>query len=223
MDDLESFTSDDLKIDTPARIFFSGPSGSGKTSFIKDFLCNSVDVFNHPVKNIVFCYGVDQPMYSEMRELFHGEIKFVYGFPSYIEDYLNNRGQHDLLIVDDLIEEVSESKQFLKYYMKLSHHWNFSIITLTQNLFFKSTHLRSCSLQASAFFLFKTRRGLDQIQTIGRQLFPTNPNFLLESFKKATRGDFGYLFVNLSPRCPDILRIRGNILPQKKMIVYNES
>lgn len=208
----KTFSYDEVQIQSPARLFCSGPSGSGKTTFIRDLLMNG-NAFSKPVDRVIFCYGVYQPMYDEIKSLSHINVTFVQGLPSYVQNYLNNPEKHDLLIIDDLIEEVTDTKFFLQLYTKFSHHWNCSIITVVHNIFFKSKYLRTCTLQSTGIILFKSLRGKDQIRNLSRQIYPQCHKFLLEAFDEETAGDFKYLFVNFSPKCPEELRVRGSILP----------
>jgi hypothetical protein len=214
------FEEKQLKEKTPIRWMCSGPSGSGKTTFIKKLLCHLEEIFDKPIHNIVICYGANQKLYDEMRREFPKEIKFVHGFPTYIENYINNPNVHDLLIIDDLIEDVSNSEFYMKLQMKFGHHWNCSIITLLHNLFFQSKYLRTCSLQQTAFVLFKTIRGKQQIQVLGKQILPGQSKFLVDSFEDATKQPYSYLFINMSQECPDELRVRGNIFPYETMVIY---
>jgi len=209
-----------MKEKAPIRWMVSGPSGSGKTSFVKKLLYNLEEIFVQPVNNIVICYGTYQPLYDEIRKHFPKEVKFVHGLPNYIESYINNPKVHDLLIIDDLMQEISKSDFYLNLQMKFSHHWNCSIITLLHNLFFPSKHLRTCSLQQTGFVLFKTIRGSQQVQVLGKQIFPGKNKFLRESFEDATTDPYSYLFINMSQECPDCLRIRGNIFPYELMTAY---
>ena len=43
--------------------------------------------------------------------------------------------QPRLLVIDDLMEEFSSSKDIADVYTKFSRHYNYSIVTPTQNLF----------------------------------------------------------------------------------------
>ena len=217
---MEVIDGEELKISTPARIFCSGPSGCGKTSLIRDILYHADDIFDQPVRNIVFCYGSEQPLYEQLRTQFPKEITFVRGFSSSIADYIYNRKFHDLLIIDDLIHDASKTDFFMKLHTTLSHHWNCSVITVTQNPYFQSKHMRTCNLQATGLILFKTLRGKDQIKRIGQQVFPEKKNFLMNSYNKATDTPFSYLFVDLSVSGNEMLSMRSNILPHQRTIVF---
>ena len=210
-----------MKISAPARLFCSGPSGSGKTTLIRDILYHADDIFTRPVRNIIFCYASEQPIYEHLRAFFPKEITFVKGFSPSIADYISNRNHHDLLIIDDLIQDVANSEFFMKLYTGLSHHWNCSIVTITQNPYFQSKHMRTCNLQATGLILFKTLRGKDQIQRLGSQVFPEKKGYMMQCYNLATeRKPFSYLFVDLSVSGDDSLSVRDNVIPHQKTIIF---
>ena len=220
-DGFKEISGESLLIKTPARIFCAGPSGSGKTTFVKDLLLN-LETLDKPVRNIVFCYSADQPIYQELRDSYPKEITFVHGFSPSIQTLIDDPNHHDLVIFDDLIHEAGSSDFFLKLYTTYSHHWNCSIFTLSQNIYYQSKFLRTCNLQATGLVLFKTVRGLDQIMTLGRQICPHNPGFLRDIFVDATNVEHSYLFVDLTPFCPEELVFRTNVFPHKRTFVYKK-
>ena len=67
----------------------------------------------------------------------------------------------------------------------------------------------------------KNLRNSSQISRLGRELFPKNPQMLLESFQDSMKVPYGYLVVDISPQFNrDDLRLRSNIFPGEDMIVY---
>jgi hypothetical protein len=50
------------------------------------------------------------------------------------------------------------------------------------------------------------------VTTLGRQMYPSRRNFLLQTFDKATEKPYGYLLVDLKPTTPDSLRLRTDVL-----------
>src|SRR5258706_1291764 len=53
---------------------------------------------------------------------------------------------------------------------KISHHRNVSVLYLTQNLFFKSKHSRTMSLNSHYIIVFKNPRDVTQIKTLAAQM-----------------------------------------------------
>ena len=94
--------------------------------------------------------------------------------------------------------------------MEGSHHRNLSVVTLNQNLFFGKdpTQRRNCHY----LVLFNNLVDRQPIETLGRQMYPTRRNFLLQKFDDATKEPYSYLVVDLKPATPDYLRLRTDVL-----------
>ena len=114
-----------------------------------------------------------------------------------------------LLILDDLMREADDSVS--DNFTKFSHHRNISVVFLTQNMFFKSAHSRTMSINTHYLIVFKNPRDALQIATLGRQMYPGKSKFLVEAFKQATDKPHGYLLMDYKSNTPDIIRLRSNI------------
>ena len=68
--------------------------------------------------------------------------------------------------------------------------------------------------------VFKNPRDSLGISTLARQMYPHSTNFLLQSFQDATKRPHGYLLLDLQQLTPENMRLRTNILPGEKQIVY---
>jgi hypothetical protein len=197
-----------------------GPTNSGKTRLLFELLKHE-DVFTTPVHKIHFCYGVDQPLYDEMKRVLP-DIEFHEGLPSRhdLESWNIEEPKHKILAIDDLASEASTSKDVLNIFCKYAHHYNFFCILLSQNAFNPGKEFRTISLNTHYFFLFRNRRDELQIQTLGRQIFPRQLNYFMDSYKKATELQYGYLLVDLSPHSDQTFKLRSRILPNQLMTVY---
>jgi hypothetical protein len=80
--------------------------------------------------------------------------------------------------------------------------------------------MRTLSLNSHYLILFKNPRDHLQIATLARQMYPGKSQFLVEAFEDATKQPHGYILIDLKPQTEEELRIRSNILPSDKMIVY---
>ncbi len=68
--------------------------------------------------------------------------------------------------------------------------------------------------------VFKNPRDSLGISTLARQMYPNNTKYLLESFQDATKKPYGYLLLDLHQLTTENMRLRTNILPGEKQIVY---
>ncbi len=66
------------------------------------------------------------------------------------------------------------------------HHKSFSIILITQNLFFQGKTSRTITLNTHYIILYKNPRDAMQIMVLGRQIFPGNTKYFMECYQDAT-------------------------------------
>ena len=125
-----------------------------------------------------------------------------------------------LVIVDDLMSQCSQNQSMSDLFTKGSHHRGVSVMYLTQNLFPPGRQSRTISLNSHYMIVFKNPRDSLGISTLARQMYPNSTNFLLQSFQDATKRPYGYLLLDLHQLTPENMRLRTNILPGEKQIVY---
>ena len=191
-------------------MIIAGPSRCGKTVFTFRFINEAHSLITPPPDKIVYCYGEYQEIFCE-----YPQVEFTEGLP----DMSRFDGkQRILLIIDDLLSETNDEVE--KIFTKGSHHRNISAIFLSQNLFYKSKHNRTMSLNAHYLVLFKNPRDVTQVTTLGRQMYPGRSKFLLESFKDATDRPYGYLLIDLKGETEEKYRIRTNIFPNEVQYAY---
>ena len=65
-------------------------------------------------------------------------------------------------------------------------------------------------------------RNRSQIGYLGRELFPKNPNMLLESYEDCMKDSYGYLIVDLNPHSDDKYRLRTHIFPGQDVLIYKD-
>ncbi|GBM51001.1 hypothetical protein AVEN_162867-1 [Araneus ventricosus] len=142
-------------------------------------------------------------------------VEFHEGLPSNINTISNA-----LIIIDDLMSELSNNDKLTKLFTKGSHHRNLSIIFIVQNIFHKGKEMRDISLNAHYMFLFKNPRDRSQAMHLGRQLYPNNVKFFREVYEDATAKAFSYLLIDLTPQTDDSMRLRTGLFPGDKYYVY---
>lgn len=206
-----------LKLIHPSTCLISGPTGSGKTQFVS--LLIEHDMIEPKPEHIQILYGEWQPAYDKLQVI-RPDIDFIKGFPPNLYDSLDPKIRN-LVILDDQMSKIGDSKDLGRLFTEGSHHRNLSIIYIVQNLFDKGKSQRTVSLNSQYFVLFKNPRDTSQIQVLARQMFPKNTKFLVGSFIDATTKPYGYLFIDLRPETEDELRVRTFIFPGEETIVYN--
>ncbi len=173
-------------------------------------------MIDSPPENIVYFYAEYQDAFGEIQTLVP-QIKFEQGLSDNILDSINPETRN-LFIVDDMMGE--KDAIIAKLFTKKSHHGNLSVIYIVQNLFHHSKEHRTISLNASYLCLTKNVRDASQIVHLAKQLYPNNTKFFQQAYQLATKEPYSYLFVDLTPTCPDEIRVRSGIFPTDTHYVY---
>lgn len=202
----------DTRWQHPFTAIIAGPTSSGKSWFIKTLLRERSSQITENIDEIIYCIPEGQIVDSEMiYNTLHEGIPDVQMFAD-----LKPR----LVILDDLMREANSS--VVDMFTKGSHHYNLSVIFVTQNIFNQVKGCRDISLNAHYIVCFKNPRDKQQILHLSKQVNPENPKYIQEAYIDATTRPFGYLLFDLRQTTPDIIRYRTNIFKKDKPsnIVY---
>jgi len=194
----------------PFTAIIAGPSGSGKTVFTRKLIEHASRIIDPPPQRIVWCYGIYQPFFNEMKS-----VEFIEGVP---DVNLFDGQQRTLLILDDLMHETDD--RVSQIFTRVSHHKSLSVLYLTQNLFYKTKQNRTMSLNAHYLVLFKNPRDMTQISHLAAQMYPGKSKYMIESYRDATSVPFSYLLVDLKSDTEEKMRLRSNIFPGETTYVY---
>ena len=120
-----------------------------------------------------------------------------------------------LLVLDDMMDSLEGGVADL--FTKGSHHKNISVIAVTQNVFHQSKFQRTISLNTDFMILFKNPRDGSQIQHLARQMYPKDPEYLVQGYERVmTLGPYSYLFIDLRQETLNNTRLRANILEDEE-------
>ena len=161
-----------------------------------------------------------------MRKLYcFGEYQNVFDNYSNVEfhDWLPDLVTFDgksrtLLVLDDLT--TSTDDRIVDLFTKISHHRNFSVVYLTQDIFYKIKQSRTLSLNSHYLVLFINARDASQVANLARQMYHGKSAFMIEAFKNAASAPYGYLLIDLKQETDDNLRIRSGLFPEDDLFVY---
>ena len=126
----------------PFTMMIAGPTSCGKTVLLKQILENRI-IKPVPV-HIVWYYKIWQPLYTEMMSTVPG-ISFVEGLPD-PDELMQNPEIPRLFVLDDLMAGGMENKEVSSMFTEGSHHHNFSVCFIVQNLFYGGKMQRTISL-----------------------------------------------------------------------------
>jgi hypothetical protein len=162
---------------------------------------------------IVWCYGEWQEKLRSLPE----NVLLSEGLGGI---QLIDENERNLLILDDLMDEAGQASEVSELFTKGSHHRNLSVILITQNLFHQGKKMRTISLNAHYFVLFKNPRDAGQIRHLAGQLFPGQTKYLVDAYKQATSKPHGYLLLDLTQSTPDNRRVLSDVLPGQEGFLY---
>jgi thymidine kinase len=120
---------EDLKIKIPSGMVISGSTSSGKTWLLIRLLENYKQMFTPVPKHILYCYGQIGEHVYKLQSM---GVHCMEGAPT--DAQIEKFEKPMLVIFDDLMTCVNE-KYLSDIFCKKSHHQNFGVIFLTQNLF----------------------------------------------------------------------------------------
>lgn len=194
-----------------------GASGSGKSFFVVKLLKHLAEMTDSPIHEVLWCYGISQPLHKEIAKICPVPVRFHEGLPDFETEFKTERGKKRcLIIIDDLYRELNDS--VVDLFTRTGHHRNLCTFLICQNLFGKG--LRDISINAQYVIAFSAPRDRSQIRYFCRQVDPSNSKFLEESFRDATKTPHSYLLFDLTQGTEDYLRYRAEIFPGEGNIVY---
>lgn len=199
-----------FRIHVPATILIVGGTGTGKSEFLLKLIDNSDDIFDMPLKKVIWCYGISTKKLADLEQ----DDRFILneGLPdtSLIDQVVGMEGDGCLLVLDDLASELKkEPELFANLYSRISHHRCISVVTILQNLF---SVPRTARLNSSYLCILKTTSDMNFLFSLGRQLFDKDHyRSFIEAYKDATQKPFGYLLLDLHTRTHDDCRLLTDI------------
>jgi hypothetical protein len=197
-------------IPSPCNMIIASPTQGGKSTFVYQLFKHAM--FHRPPEKILYCYNSTwQSMFTKM-ETEMDNISFHYGLPNEeeLETFQASTTEHKTIVLDDLMNESMNADNILKLFTIGMHHNNCSVILLTHNLFPKSKHSRTLTLNTQVFVVMANNRDKQQIQTLGRQL---GYKRFLDAYLAATPVPYTYFIIDLHNNTADNLRLRSNIFP----------
>lgn len=165
----------------PFTMLIAGPTQSGKTTWFKQVL-ESNRIRPQP-QRILWFYAQWQPLYESMK----GYVEFHRGIPDWInQPNLLDQRANNVMVFDDLMESVADSKTVSHLFTEGSHHRNLSVVLFLQNVFPNGRQSRNISLNAQYIVLFRNPRDLRQVSYLSQQLYPQKSQEFVQYFNQVT-------------------------------------
>ena len=202
----------EVKFKHPFTCAISGSSKCGKTEFLRRLL-NSKYI-QPPPERVIVLYKRWQPLYDKIKDILP-KPEFYRGIPENIDsDSIFDVSKRNLVIFDDLMTDTSTDKAVSELFTEGSHHRNLSVINLTQNLFPRGKSSTTQRRNTQYLVLFKSPMGQDQIQTIGRFMFPGKVKDFMKVYSEATSKPYGHLVVDTNE--PIETRLKSNVFDSSR-------
>jgi hypothetical protein len=199
----------DLLLKHPWTCLVAGATSSGKSTIVARLINSLPSIMTpdlpKPIR-VIWCMGsYASPAISDSKQI---SLKVIVGPPPEEPDC-------DVLIIDDQMSDMVDSKKLSDLFSKHSHHKRISIFFIVQNVFAQGRYMRNITLNAHYLILTKSRRDLTQVKKMGQQLFGRS-DYFFSAYKKAVLDrPYGYLLVDLSPSTDEKFRLRTDILPDE--------
>ena len=203
----------------PFTCTISGSSKCGKTAFLLKMLQS--DTIQPQADRIVILYKRWQPLYDNFKS-FLPKAEFYKGIPRNLDDdkFFDVR-KRNLIVLDDLMSDTSKDNCVSELFTEGSHHRNLSVVNLTQNLFPPGKQSTTQRRNTQYLVLFKSPMGQDQIQTMGKFMFPGRVKSFMKIYENATRKPYGHLVIDTNESYGNRLKTDVfNELPKDPPIEY---
>ena len=199
----------------PFNMVISGSSNTGKSEWVFRLIENAAIMISPPVDLIIYCFKEYQSRFKDIKG-----VNFHSGFDESLISKEKLQDRSVLLILDDLMTTI-DSDILLNIFTVLSHHRKINPIFICHNLYFSGLKcMRTISLNTAYNVIMKNPRDKSSIECLGRQMFPGQSKFFMESYNFATRKSYSYLVIDSKPTQDDDLRLRTNVFPGEQMICF---
>ena len=139
---------------------------------------------------------------------------------SFVDDFLEKSEGHSLIIIDDLGHVLGSNPEIASYFSVGTHHRDFTLVIMLQQLFFKGVHSKLIQMNISYLILKKQLRDVSQVGILARQMYPTNWKEFMKIYEDATKEKYGYLVINTHPQSDQRMRLTTKIFPGERTIAY---
>ena len=178
-------------------IMVAGPTSSGKTYWTHKLLTHNM--FTESVASVLYCYGVFQDYFNQMKI---PNIEFHEGLATLEKVQSLHDGSFHVIVLDDLMEYIVKSIEVQNLFTKYCHHYNITVIFLTQNVFAQGPCARTININTHILVLFANKRDESQAMNLGKQLYPCNSKVFMDAYEDATSYLHGYLVIDCDPKSP---------------------
>jgi GTPase SAR1 family protein len=192
------------------RMLVAGASSSGKSTLIRKILLDENGLLTKQFERVVYLRGV--PTWGEeiLRNKF-GEAFTVFDFipRDRVLLPLCQTGQHTVLVIEDLDDQACSSALISQIFTRYSHHYGFSVILSTQNIFRPGKERLTLTRNATHIVLFQNNLDHSVVRSLAYKIHPKDPQSVVELFEKVVEEPYAYL--SFWSECAPELKFRSHV------------
>ena len=175
----------------PTTILIARPTQAGKTFFFKQILEHQLILPS--TSRVIFVVDENGPNLSDVK-LLDRTIEDIQGMKNLIDILPTIEADEvNLVVLDDQMSEAGKLEETSNLFIKESHHRNNTVLLRVQNVFDKQNVTSTISLNSPYMVLFKNAPDDGQMRSIAQQVFPIKVKVFIDSFREATKKDYGSL------------------------------
>ena len=192
------------------RMVIAGASSSGKSTLVGNLLENKNGILYQEFQRLVYLRGVPTKNEELLKRKFGDRMLVFDGIPPQeVLLPLCTTGEVTLLLIEDLDAEACSSKLVSKIFTAYSHHYNFSVILSTQNIFRNGPERLNLLRSTTHIVLFPNNLDLTVVRLLAQKVHPKNSGAVVELFERVTQEPYSHLsFWSL---CPQELKFRSHL------------
>lgn len=212
-----SFSTMDLRLKHVFTAIVVGVTQVGKSYFVANLVKHNIECIAPSIQRIIWCYTeYQETLFNSVLEAVPS-VEFHEGL---MDDSTLDSGVRNLIILDDLLTEISNNKNITNLFIRGSHHRNTSVLVLMQNLYYPGKEIRTINLNSCYLFLFNNPRDQTSILNLAKQISPSNTKYVVDAYRQAVSRKFGYLFIDLKPNTSNDLRLRTGLIPGEEVAIF---
>ena len=179
----------------PFCMIIAGSSQAGKTHDILSWLQKPEKIFESPFERIVYICG------SGKQKAFTrpGLEKIIFTEDLSLLTSLEYTEGGQLLILDDVLTEISEDKQLIKIATAEVHHKNVSLMVLTQTIFMSTGPFKLLK-ENTQYFYIKNHTNPFKLKVFANQIGLNTQEFILAYNYIMNKSPYSGLLVDLCIR-----------------------
>ena len=197
-----------LKYNIPFSMIVAGQSFCGKSYWVFQMIENLDNIFTHKVSKIYY-------LYSEYQDIFD-KYKDRVSFTSDVSILDIEPDENTLLIIDDLMDELSNSNQIRDLFTKKIHHRNISVILILQNIFVQGKVYVTIRNNTCYYIIFDHGANYHSLEIFAQRFQGKHKNKYFEkSYEDCMKTPYSPLLIDNHPKS-DIRKPPLNIMFRAK-------